>query len=152
MMVVPLVSAKEDSTKSGKGPAVDATGGEYIVSPSTDDPLIAANSAFSLLSTNYIVQGQTIYHSVNVGPGVKYLEVDLNWGDTTKSLSLGIYTPSASNIGTYRDNSDGSVNGRIHINIKPSNGYVQKGTWKFKVYGESVSGTKSYTFNSAAHY
>ena len=37
MMVVPLVSAKGDATKSGRGPAVDDTDREYIVSPSTAD-------------------------------------------------------------------------------------------------------------------
>lgn len=82
---------------------------------------------------------------------MNYLEVDLNWRDTSDSLTLSAYTSSGSKLGTYRDNSDGSVNGRIHINIDPSQGYVQQGTWKFKVYGESISGTEDYTFSVAMH-
>ena len=82
---------------------------------------------------------------------MNYLEVDLNWGDTSDSLTLSIYTPSGSNLGTYRDNYDESVNGMIRLNIDPSQGYVQQGTWSFKVYGESVSGTQSYTFNVYQH-
>ncbi|HII00406.1 TPA: hypothetical protein HA351_01715, partial [Methanosarcinaceae archaeon] len=83
--------------------------------------------------------------------GVNYLEVDLNWGDTSDSLTLSISTPSGSNLGTYHDNSDGTVNGRIHLSIDPAQGYVEQGTWKFKVYGESVSGTEEYTFNVYQH-
>ncbi len=82
---------------------------------------------------------------------MNFLEVDLNWGDTSDSLTLTIYTPSGSKLGTYRDSSDGSTNGRIHLNIDPSQGYVQQGTWKFNVYGESVSGTEDYTFNVYQH-
>ena len=78
MMFVPLVSAKGDATKSSSRPAADATYREYIVSPSTDNS-IAANSVSSLLSATYIKSGQTVPYSVNVGPCVKYLEVDLNW-------------------------------------------------------------------------
>ena len=89
---------------------------------------------------------------MSVGSGVNYLEVDLNWGDTGDSLTLKIYNPSGTQVGgTYRDSSDGSVNGRIHLNITPSSGYVQQGSWKFKVYGESVSGSESYTFNVYQH-
>lgn len=55
-------------------------------------------------------------------------------------------TPEASTekgyVENYRDSSDGSVNGRIRLNIDPSQRYAEQGTWKFKVYGESVSGTE----------
>nr|WP_255680649.1 hypothetical protein [Methanosarcina sp. DH2] len=75
----------------------------------------------------------------------------MNWGDTSDSLTLSIYTPSGSKIGTYRDNSDGSINGRIRLNIYPSQGYMEQGVWKFKIYGESVSGTEDYSFNVYQH-
>jgi hypothetical protein len=151
MLIVPLVSAKGDATKSGSKPAVDATDGEYIVSPSIDDSLIAANSVSSLLSATYIKSGQTVPYSVYVGSGVKYLEVDLNWGDKNDKVTLSTYTPSGSKLGTYSDSSDGSVNGRIHLNIYPSTGYIKQGSWMFKVYGGSVSGTEDYTFNVYKH-
>ncbi|HIH94196.1 TPA: hypothetical protein HA338_09160 [Methanosarcina acetivorans] len=86
-------------------------------------------------------------HYVGVGSGINYLEVDLNWGDTIDSLTLSISTPSGSKLEPYHDNYDGSVNGRIRLNIDPSQGYVEQGTWQFKVYGESVSGSEDYTFN-----
>ncbi|AKB79337.1 hypothetical protein MSHOH_2854 [Methanosarcina horonobensis HB-1 = JCM 15518] len=40
---------------------------------------------------------------------------------------------------------------RICLNINPSQGYVEQGSWKFKAYGESVSGTEEYTFNVYQH-
>lgn len=151
-MAAPVVFAeKEYAVNFDKKDILDTTGKDYIVSPSTESSLDTENFISSIQSTQSISQGQTITHNINVGSGVNYLEADLNWGDTSDSLTLSVYTPSGSKIGTYRDSSDGSVNGRIHLNIDPSQGYVQQGTWKFKVYGESVSGTQSYTFGVALH-
>ena len=151
-MTIPAVSAeKGDSENANTKVILDSTGENYIVSPWIENPFETENPLLSILLTQSISQGQTITNNVNVGSGVNYLEVDLNWGDTSDSLTLSVYTPSGSKLGTYRDNSDGSVNGRIRLNINPSQGYVQQGTWKFKVYGESVSGTQSYTFNVYQH-
>ncbi len=144
LMTIPAVSAE-------KGDSENANGKDYIVSPWIENSFDTENPLFSTLLSQSISQGQTITNNVNVGSGVNYLEVDLNWGDTSDSLTLNVYTPSGSKLGTYRDNSDGSANGRIHFSIDPSQGYVQQGTWKFKVYGESVSGTQSYTFGVALH-
>lgn len=152
LMAVPAASAEESyAENSDTKVTLDSAGNDYVVSPSTENSSDTENSISLLRLTQYITQGQTITHNVNVGSGVNYLEVDLNWGDTSDSLTLSIYTPSGSNLGTYRDSSDGSVNGRIHLNIDPSQGYVEQGTWKFKVYGESVSGTQSYTLGVALH-
>ncbi|AKB54123.1 hypothetical protein MSBR2_1287 [Methanosarcina barkeri 227] len=151
-MTIPAVSAeKVYSENSNSEVILNSTGENYIVSPWIENSFDIENSLLSILSTQSISQGQTITHNVNIGSGVNYLEVDLNWGDTSDSLTLSVYTPSGSKLGTYHDSSDGSVNGRIHFSIDPSQGYVQQGTWKFKVYGESVSGTQSYTFGVALH-
>ena len=140
----PVNSDKEVNSTSTKK--------EYIVEPWTDNHLsTSVNNLIPTKSINSIKKGQTIIHSVNVGSGAKSLEVDLNWGDKNDALKLSSYTPSASNLRTSRDSSDGSVNGRIHISISPSNGYMQQGTWKFKVYGEKVSGGEDYTFNVYQH-
>ncbi|MFY1110657.1 MAG: hypothetical protein AB3K77_03100 [Methanosarcinaceae archaeon] len=40
---------------------------------------------------------------------------------------------------------------KIHLSIDPAQGYVDHGTWKFKVCGESVSGTEDYTFKVYQH-
>lgn len=152
LMAVPAASAEEAyAENSDTKVTLDSAGNDYVVSPSTENSSDTENSISSLRSTQYISQGQTINHYVGVGSGVNYLEVDLNWGDTSDSLTLSISTPSGSKLGPYRDNYDGSVNGRIRLNIDPSQGYVEQGTWQFKVYGESVSGTEDYTFSVAFH-
>jgi hypothetical protein len=152
LIATPAVSAeKEYSENSNTEVIPDSDGKDYIVSSWVENSVNTENFVSSLRSTQSITQGQTITHNINVGSGVNYLEVDLNWGDTSDSLTLSVYTPSGSKLGTYRDNSDGSVNGRIHFSIDPSQGYVEQGTWKFKVYGESVSGSESYTFNLYQH-
>ncbi|WP_048140941.1 hypothetical protein [Methanosarcina horonobensis] len=152
LMAVPAVSAEEEHAEnSGTEDSPASAGIEYIVSPWVENSSDTEDSISPLRSTQYITQGQTITHYVGVGSGINYLEVDLNWGDSSDSLTLSISTPSGSKLGPYRDNYDGSVNGRIRLNIDPSQGYVEQGTWQFKVYGESVSGTEDYTFNVAFH-
>lgn len=133
-MVVALLAA----------PAVSAT--EYIVRPSKGD---APPPVIDIYDS--ITQGQTKTYATNVGTGVNWLEVDLNWGNQANSLSLTIYKPSGSSIGTYYDSSDGVIDGRIHIDIVPGQGYVESGQWKYKVYGVSVVGTEDYTFNVYQH-
>jgi len=126
-------------------PAASAKEG-YTVPPSIEEiPPI------SILVYDSIIQGQTKTYTSNVGTGVNYLEVDLNWGDTADSLSLTIYTPGGSSLGTFYDNDDGVIDGRIHIDIVPNQGYVESGQWKYEVYGASVIGTEDYNFNVAQH-
>lgn len=147
LMAVPAVSAEEEHAENSDTEDSPASAGiEYIVSPWVKNSP-GTETISSLRSTQYITQGQTITHNVNVGSGVNYLEVDLDWGDTSDSLTLSIYTPSGSKIGTFHDNDDA----RIRFNIYPPQGYIEQGTWKFKVYGESVSGTEDYTFSVALH-
>ncbi|MDD4498274.1 MAG: hypothetical protein PHV51_09035, partial [Methanosarcinaceae archaeon] len=119
LLVGPAVSAGEEYIVSPSPEASSVSSEkEYIISPYPEDFSDVEVSAFALLSTHYITQGQTINHYVSVGSGVNSLEVDLNWGDTGDSLTLTVYTPSGSKLGTYRDNYDG-VNGRIHLYIDP---------------------------------
>lgn len=147
LLVVPVVSArKEQSDDSGNNANNGATTTNYIVTPAQN-----IDQSIHLDSTQTIIQGQTITHNVNVGSGVKYLEADLYWGSTSSSLTLTPYTSSGSNLGTFRDSYDGT-NGRIHVNIYPKGSvYVDSGSWKFKVYGEKVSRSQSYTFNVYGH-
>ena len=127
-------------------PAVSAKEG-YTVRPSTEE-----TSPVSILVYDSIIEDQTKTYTSNVGTGVNYLEVDLNWGDTTDSLSLTIYTPGGSSLGTFYDIYDGVIkDGRIHLNIDPNQGYVESGEWKYEVYGASVIGTEGYSFNVGQH-
>ena len=127
-------------------PAVSAEEQKYTVRPSTSE-----TPPDSVRISDSIIEGQTKTYYSNVGNGVNYLEVDLDWGDQTDSLSLTIYTPGGSNIGTYYDRDDGPVDGRICLDIVPGQGYVEPGRWEFKVYGVEVDGVEDYTFNVYQH-
>lgn len=121
-------------------PAVSAEEQKYTVRPSTSETPSAPGRIY-----DSIREGQTNTHYSNVGSGVNYLEVDLDWGDPTDSLSLTIYTPGDINLGTYYGD------GRIHLNIYPNQSYVEPGQWKFKVYGVEVDGVEDYIFNVYQH-
>lgn len=98
-------------------------------------------------ATDSIKQGETKRLGVTVGSGAKYLLVNLNWGDKNDALTLSGTTPSGSNFGTYSDNYDKSVDGKIIVKISPTNGtYMKKGNWVFKIYGKKVNGTEDFTF------
>lgn len=132
LLAAPVVSAKNTT--------------EYTVRPSSGEiPPV------SIQTYDSITQGQSKTYYTNVGTGVNWFEVDLNWGNQANSPSLTIYKPSGSSIGTYYDIDDGVIDGRIHIDIVPSQGYVESGEWKYKVYGVSVVGTEDYNFNVAQH-
>jgi len=59
------------------------------------------------------------------------------------SLRLRIYTPDGYVLGPYFDNADGTVDGRINLDIYNPDG-IAKGTWRYEVYGHSVVGTEDY--------
>nr|WP_321498002.1 peptidase domain-containing protein [uncultured Methanolobus sp.] len=104
-----------------------------------------SNGGISIMSlSNYITQGETNWHSTYVGTYTDTLTVDLNWGDTSDSLKLYVYSPSNELFGPYYDNSDGRKNGRIRVNIYNGNG-IEQGTWMYRVYGYSVIGTEDYS-------
>jgi len=137
LLVVAFLAVPPVSAREGDG---------YTVRPSTsDDPVT------TLRLSDTISQGETNRHQFYVGSGVAYLEVYLNWGSISDSLTLTIYTPSGSKIGTFRDNADGTTDGKIHIDIDQDSGNVSQGTWTFDVYGEKVSSQRNYTFNLYQH-
>ncbi|WFN36270.1 peptidase domain-containing protein [Methanomicrobium antiquum] len=90
-----------------------------------------------------ITQGETNWHSKYVSSDITVLNVDLNWGDYTDSLRLKIYTPDWQCLGSYYDSADGSIDGRINLDISNPGG-IAKGTWYYEVYGNDVSGTEDY--------
>jgi hypothetical protein len=79
-------------------PAVSAEEQKYTVRPSTSE-----TPPVSVLIYDSIIEDQTKTYYSNVGREINYLEVDLDWGDQTDSLSPTIYTPGDSDIGTYYD-------------------------------------------------
>lgn len=112
----------------------------YIVTPSKSND----NSSVILRAYDTITQGETNWHSKIVSSYITTLNVNLNWGDTSDSLRLTIYTPDGYTLGPYYDSADGSIDGRINLDITNSGGIAQ-GTWRYCVYGYDVSGTESYS-------
>jgi len=121
------------------------TPSNYTVESSPGTEIGIADKDIGILTVyDTISQGETNLHEKKVSSGLTLLVVDLNWGDSTDSLRLRIYTPSGSLLGSYYDNADGAVNGRIRLYIKNSNG-IEAGTWKYQVYGYKVAGKEGYT-------
>ena len=153
LAVVPAVSASQGhAAKSGTELNKADAGISYNILPAEESSISTVDPRISSLSTLYIKKGETTYiSSPSFGSTVKWLEVDLKWGNTGSSLELTIYSPLGSNLGTYYDKSDGRLDGRTHLYIYPNTVYIEPGKWKFKVYGASVSGTQSYTLNCYTH-
>lgn len=121
------------------------TSSNYIVTPSHDTESAIVDTDIGIMTVyDSVSQGETNIHEKTVGSGLNLLVVDLNWGDSTDSLRLKVYTPSGNVLGTYYDNADGTIDGRIHLYIRNSNG-IEAGTWTYQVYGYKVAGTENYT-------
>ncbi|MDI3486552.1 MAG: hypothetical protein PWQ51_2456 [Methanolobus sp.] len=121
-----------------------------VASASSSETAIEAVSSGSdggigILSVGYtITQGETNWHYKYVNTFTDSMNVNLNWGDTSDSLKLYIYNPDNDCVGVFYDSSDGSINGRINIYIENENG-IEQGTWRYRVYGYSVTGTEDYS-------
>jgi len=96
------------------------------------------------MSVGTITQGETDWYYYVVSSGTSSITADLNWGGTSDSLSLTIVAPDGT-IGPYYDAADGIANGRITLMITRTGG-LAPGTWRFKVYGDQVTGLRSYNF------
>jgi len=96
------------------------------------------------LTVGSITQGESDWYYYDVSSGTVSIITDLNWGDTSDSLSLTIVAPDGT-IGPYYDAADGITNGRITLMITRTGG-LAPGTWWFKVYGDQVTGSQSYNF------
>lgn len=119
---------------------IDNDNDGYIVAPVKDShPQWMAPMSYGI-----ITQGETDLYTKSVSSGTTSLIADLNWGDTTDSLSLTIIAPDAT-LGPYYDVADGIVDGRIYLKISRSSG-LTPGTWTFRVYGDEVTGYEDYNF------
>ena len=130
-------------------PAVSAQIGKekakYVVAPAYN---VGSADQFDRLSSRVsatITQGELDSYSTYVSSGTTSMTYDLNWGDTSDSLSLALIAPDAT-LGPYYDNIDGQTDGRIYITVSRSSG-LATGTWYNRVYGSQVTGTEDYTFS-----
>ncbi|WP_340817938.1 peptidase domain-containing protein [Methanolobus sp. WCC4] len=141
LLCISVASAGQDNKNKDDGfTLINAKDLGYKVVPVKSD-----DGGISIMSiTDTITQGETNWHYVNINSYYDSLNVDLNWGDSSDSLKLYIYDPSYNCIGTFYDSADGSINGRINLYIS-RNGGIEQGTWRYRVYGYSVSGTEDYS-------
>ncbi|MBP2132148.1 opacity protein-like surface antigen [Methanomicrobium sp. W14] len=91
-----------------------------------------------------IEQGETQWPSSYVSGHYTSIYISLVWQDSSNSLRLKVYAPDGHTFGYYYDDSDGSHNGKIQLTISDPDG-IPEGTWYYEVYGDSVSGTESYS-------
>ena len=129
-MLMPLAAAEDAETTD-----------TYLVTPAFND----SKPHIMPLTQGTITQGETDWHSLDVPSGKDELWVDLDWGDTSDSLTLTIYPPDGTVLGPYHDADDGKNDARIALCISKSGG-LPSGTWNFKMYGERVQGVEDYSF------
>jgi hypothetical protein len=113
----------------------------YTVTPAGD---LQLPRMFMPMSAATITQGETDWYSYYVSSGTSSITTDLDWGDTSDSLSLTIIAPDGT-LGPYYDSADGVTDGEIALLISRSGG-LAPGTWNFRVYGNQVTGSQSYNF------
>jgi hypothetical protein len=113
--------------------------GGYLVVPAHNTTVMKPLTVY-----DSITQGETNWEDQQVSSYTNTLNVDLDWGKTVNSLQLTVYSPDGYIFGPYYDNYDGVINGRINLYIENTDG-IAEGTWYYKVYGYSVSGTQTYS-------
>lgn len=115
-----------------------------LISTSLPDPASLMNaSEDSSVYNDQISEGQTVWHSADITGSSTTLSVDLKWKSTSDDLRLMIYTPDNKVLGPYYDDSDGTDDSRIYLNVTNPDG-VAAGTWSFKVTGVDVASNDSY--------
>ncbi|WP_096205628.1 peptidase [Candidatus Methanoperedens nitratireducens] len=147
LLATPVVSAENTNGYKVRPSIGNASGGN-----TSADAINPLNVITPLTVSNSIIQGQTIRHQFNIGSGVRWLEVNLDWISSSDSLALTVYTPGWAKVGTYHDIDDGVIDGKIHIDIIPNSGYVEQGAWTFDVYGERVATQRTYYLDVYQHY
>jgi len=93
--------------------------------------------------TNAIAAGEDNWHTVDVSSAIDTMNVDLNWEDDDSDLRLMVFAPDGTILGPYYDDSDGTIDGRINLNIANSEG-LATGEWYLKVSDTDVTGTNDY--------
>jgi hypothetical protein len=106
-------------------------------------PVTVTTERTNATYNNHIAAGDTNWHSASVGNAVKSLNVDLKWNNPGGKLRLMVYTPDGKVLGPYYDDSDGTTDGRINLNIANPSG-VAAGEWHLKVTDTDTLGDNDY--------
>ena len=136
--MVVLMLCTTSAVVSAKELPLTVSGG-YLVVPAHNTTVMKPLTVY-----DSITQGETNWEDQQVSSYTNTLNVDLDWGKTVNSLQLTVYSPDGYIFGPYYDNYDGVINGRINLYIENTDG-IAEGTWYYKVYGYSVSGTQTYS-------
>lgn len=129
---------------AGENKVKDENSYKVIFLKNYDDSVQSDESIQIKTITGTITQRQTVWHTKYLSYYTTVMNTHLNWGDTSDSLRLTIYSPDGDTFGPYYDGDDGSVNGRIDVTLKKKAG-LPTGKWSYKIYGQSVSGTQAYS-------
>lgn len=92
---------------------------------------------------NEIMPGQTNWHQAYVSGSPAAFNFDLKWNSPDNPLRVVVYTPDGKVLGPYYDDSDGSTDGRINMEISSPAG-VADGAWSLKVTDTGVTGKDEY--------
>jgi hypothetical protein len=92
---------------------------------------------------NEIMAGQTNWHQVTVSGSPASLSFEVKSNNSNSDLRVVVYTPDGNVLGPYYDDSDGTVDGRINMEIDNPAG-VANGQWSFKVTDTGVTGKDEY--------
>jgi hypothetical protein len=146
ILLIPAVSASKGNVYQNNEAKTVANEISYDIFPAEGSPSGTDDSYIYPQSTGSVKRGTCAYSYINLGTGVKSLEVNLEWLVLGNSLSLNIKSPSGKDIGTYFDCYDKKIDGKIHLFVYPTTGYMEQGLWMFTIKGESVSGTTSQSY------
>lgn len=158
LMLIVVVAAADEAVAAG----IDSEGVYYGVASNMaqsamdngtdayDDPyynsLVLYSTRESLVTyvNDHISPGERKHFTKNVTEDILYLNVDLKWMNPDVGLELQVFSPSGEQVGLFCDDSDGSVDHRINIDIFTSDGgYIEKGRWDyFIIYDWGVQTTE----------
>ncbi len=136
VLFVPAVSATVVEEKDG-----------YVVTPSPAQYRLP--DMYQVRSTGFLTQGRIDSYSTYVPSGKTRFIADLYWGNAANSLSLTIDAPD-SQLGPYYDSADGSLDGRISLQVRKTGG-LSPGTWWSDICGYAVNGAQSYSYVAYAN-
>ena len=114
---------------------------EYVVTPWFGDAPVTR----ALPIIGVVVNGQSVDHSYSVNPGTTELNIITEWilFPQNNELTVQVITPNGQLIGSYRDNYDNKIDGRIPLHIESSS--LESGTWTITITGESVIVVQPFT-------
>jgi len=136
VLFVPAVSATVVEEKDG-----------YVVT--TTPAYYRLPDMYQVRSSGVLTQGRIDSYSTYVPAGKTRFIADLSWGNTANSLSLTIDAPD-SQLGPYYDSADGTLDGRISLQVRKTGG-LSSGTWWSDICGHTVNGAQSYSYAAYAN-